>query len=648
MPNDISSRRTRAPWKEAVPNGKPLSLPVFMAYCGIAAALRPWARASWNAIVTLDVQEDYCKDVYILAAEAFAKRIWKTEDWERYAFEWSLKSSRDQMQAENNQRAIFLSPPGYFLTDDDRLFSDAVIKLHPRSPRQAEAALRRAGLPVDAETVEVLKSQPWDTLNKAFQDRRHPLRALGLLRGSPEGKRVSQKTIPQVSKSPRPALDDMHGFGPAVEWGHNLAKDLADFKSGLIEWGDVDSGVLISGPPGIGKTMFAGALANTCSVPIVHGSLSRWQEAGSLDHHLKAMRASFKEAQEKSPSILFIDEIDTIGDRNTSDRNAGYQRGVIAALLEHLDGFVRREGVIVVAACNHPELVDAAILRAGRLDRHLELSHPDGPSRLAILEYHSGIVSEGDGAQQFVIGTEGFSGADVEQLVRGARRAARRRSQPLGVHHILKQLPALERMPVDYLRTCAVHEAGHALVGTVIGRGEVSGIRISKYRMNGQRRELGAVEFIPVETHAKTRGTYLDEITLLLGGIAAELEVFGAFTDGASGSDVADLNRATDIATAVEGGLGLGHTLVVEKLDLDHLAQLRLYSSELRRQIHRLLEGELARARLIIQGQRPALDTLVDRLMDRFSLSGDEVTEIIRCNRRAVVSLAKPQARTGA
>lgn len=150
---------------------------------------------------------------------------------------------------------------------------------------------------------------------------------------------------------------------------------------------------------------------------------------------------------------------------------------------------------------------------------------------------------------------------------------------------------------------------------------------------------------MPMDIGVRTKEMYLDEITLLLGGIAAELEVFGAFTDGAAGSDVADLNRATDIATAVEGGLGLGHTLVVEKLDVEHLAQVRLYSSELRRQVQHLLQGELERARLIIQRQRPALDAIVERLMHRFFLTGDELVETIRCNRRAVVSLAKPQSR---
>lgn len=111
MQNDISGRRTRPPWRETVASGSPLTVPVFMAYCSIAAALRPWTRTSGKTIVTLDAQEDYCRDVHLRAAEFFANAIWKTADWERYVFEWSLKSSRDQMQAEKNQMAIFSHLP---------------------------------------------------------------------------------------------------------------------------------------------------------------------------------------------------------------------------------------------------------------------------------------------------------------------------------------------------------------------------------------------------------------------------------------------------------------------------------------------------------------------------------------------------------
>lgn len=125
------------------------------------------------------------------------------------------------------------------------------------------------------------------------------------------------------------------------------------------------------------------------------------------------------------------------------------------------------------------------------------------------------------------------------------------------------------------------------------------------------------------------------------------MEVFGAFADGASGTSHADLNRATEIATVIEGVTGMGHTLMVETLELEKLAKMRLYNTELRRQVHLLLQDELARTRSIIQRQRPALDALAERLMETCAMTGEEVIEVLQSKRRSVVSLAKTQLRTG-
>ncbi|KWV59444.1 oxidoreductase [Rhizobium altiplani] len=643
MPNGVTGKRPRVPWNQTNSNWQGVTLPVYMAYCSIAAALRPWNRIERKFIATLVFKEDYYQPIYSQAAQVFAMEIWKSSDWETYIFEWSNSPFRDQSLAEKNGRGIFLSPPGYRLTDDERLFSDIVIEIEPRSPEHARAALRRAELPVDEKLVELLISEPWPRLHSAFQDRRGPLQALERLRRETARlKRIADQTATHSG----PTLEDMHGLGPAVDWGHNLAKDLADYKNGLIGWNDVDAGVLLSGPPGIGKTLFASALANSCKVPIIYGSVSKWQEAGALDAHLKAMRASFKQARDKAPSILFIDEFDTLGKRTTSDRNAGYHNGVVAGALEQLDGFERREGVVVVAACNHPRLVDAALLRAGRLDRHLELMLPDGPSRRGILKFHTGIELSSADAELFEFATEGFSGAEIERLVRDARRAARRQADCFSAIHIIDQLPVLEKLPEDYLRVIAAHEAGHALVGFEVGH-EVSGITISKWLVSGQRRVLGNVDSKLPQVRARTKTTYLDTIAIFLAGIAAEMEVFGTFADGASGSSEADLNRATDLATMVEGTNGMGRTLAVEVPDPEEFARMRLYNPELREQVHGLLESELARTRSIIQRQRPALDALVEILMVSPTMTGEEVVQVLQSNRRSVVSLAKAQLRTG-
>ncbi|MBB3545473.1 AAA family ATPase [Rhizobium sp. BK399] len=643
MPNHASGKRSRVPWNTSARDWRYVTVPVYMAYCAVAAALRPWNGIERKFIATLVFKDDYYQPVYSQAAQVFAREIWKSSDWETYIFEWSNSPFRDQSLAEKNGRGIFLSPPGYRLTDDERLFSDTVVEIEPRSPEYAEAALRRAGLPVDDKLVELLISAPWPRLHSAFQDRRGPLQALERLRR--ETARLKEVERARAFNDESPTLDDMHGLGPAVEWGHNLAKDLADYKDGLINWNDIDAGVLLSGPPGIGKTLFATALANSCKVPIIYGSVSKWQEAGALDAHLKAMRASFKQARDNAPSVLFIDEFDALGKRTNSDRNSGYHNGVITGALEQLDGFERREGVVVVAACNHPRLVDAALLRAGRLDRHLELTLPDGPSRRGILKFHSGIELSASDAEIFEIGSEGFSGAEIERLVRDAKRTARRRADDLAAVHIIDQLPAIEKLPEEYLRVIAVHEAGHALVSYEIGH-EISGIAISKWRVSGESRVLGSVDSKPSLVRARTKTTYLDTIAIFLGGIAAELEVFGSFADGASGSSEADLNRATDLATMIEGTQGMGRTLAVEAPDPREFARMRLYNPELREQVHVLLENELARARSIIQRQRPALDALVDRLQANPTMTGQEVVQVLQSNRRSVVSLAKTQIRT--
>jgi cell division protease FtsH len=141
--------------------------------------------------------------------------------------------------------------------------------------------------------------------------------------------------------APRLTLDDVFGMEEAVTWGRSLAQDLTDFKSGHLPWSAVDRGLLLGGPAGTGKTTFAVALAASCQVPLVLGSLAQWQAAGHLGDLLKAMRVTFQQARQSSPCILFIDEIDAFGDRATlRGDNGGYSVQVVNALLEELDGAI--------------------------------------------------------------------------------------------------------------------------------------------------------------------------------------------------------------------------------------------------------------------------------------------------------------------
>ncbi|MDM9628564.1 AAA family ATPase [Rhizobium sp. S152] len=650
MPIKKSGKRLRVPWRGVVDdNGLPLTLPVYMAYCIVADALRPWNRIGTKSIVTLVTSDDFYFPVFAEAARFFASQVWQAQRFQGNVVQWSEKNSfRHEAEALRDERAILFAPPSYEIQDDDRLLSDAVVHLGPRTTRHAEAALRRAGLPINPENLELLLSEPWSRLSRAFQDRRQALQALERLRSLPKPVAVSalEPDKPPTPTPTGPGLSDMHGYGNLIEWGYDLANDISDFKAGIIPWSDVDNGILISGPPGVGKTMFASALANTCKVPLIYGSASRWQEAGALDEHLKAMRASFTEAREKAPAILFIDEIDVFGARGERDRNSAYMRSVITALLQLLDGFERREGLVVVGACNYPDLLDSAIKRSGRLDRHIAVALPDASARRSILRLHSGVTMCSADFELFDLATQGFTGADIERLVRDARRSARRRSEVLNVDHILRQLPPVIKLPDAYVHALAVHEAGHALVSHDVGYAAVADITISRWRVEGKYRALGCVEYDVDAGRPRTKTFFENAIAVCLGGIAAEIEVFGSFSQGAAGDDAADLNRATELATAMEGALGMGHTLAVEKFSPDAFATMRSSNPELRREIHSVLATELERARSIIRMQRAAHDALVTRLVEVEQISGAEATEIIRKNRRPTVSLAKPERRT--
>jgi SpoVK/Ycf46/Vps4 family AAA+-type ATPase len=648
MPIKQSGKRLRVPWRKKLDeNDLPVTLPVFMAYCAVARALRSFNRKGTKSIVTLVASEDFYYPVFAEAARFFAAQIWHSYRFAGSVLQWSDKNFRHEAEALRDERAILFAPRTYEIQEDDRLLSDAVVPLGSRTARHAQAALRRAGLPVTSENVDLLLTEPWPRLSRAFQDRRSPLQAIHRLRSLP-------KTITDEVAEPKgppipagPTLSEMHGFGSLIQWGYDLAKDISDFKAGIITWRDVDNGVLVSGPPGVGKTMFASALANTCKIPIIYGSASRWQEAGALDEHLKAMRASFAEAKENSPSILFIDEIDVLGSRGEKDRNSAYMRNVITALLQLLDGFERREGVVVMGACNHPDLLDSAIRRPGRLDRHIAISLPDAAARRAILKIHSGVTMCTADYEVYDMATEGLTGADIERLVRDARRAARRQSQDLNSEHIVSNLRPLTKLPESYLRALAIHEAGHAVVSFELGHSPISRIKISRHKVDDEIRELGYVEYQPPAPQRRTRQFFENAIATFLGGIAAELEVYGSFTDGAGGADESDLNRATDLATALAGSLGMGHTLVAANFERGDSSNLRLYLPELRREVHDILETQLSRARATIRSQQPALDAVAERLLEAGELAGEEVQDIIRDHRRSIVSLAKPPRRAG-
>ena len=626
-------RKGLVPWRASHPRAQPtVTLPVFIAYCSIAAALRWWNRKDARFIAILKIPDVDGLKIYKQAVEVFLEGTATVPD--HFIKVWEKDDYKSRLRAEREDQAVFLIPENEDLGSEASLFADVVADLGRPKREHIKAALLRSGLPATARDIELLMSEPWARLSDAFPKHR-PVR-VGLDR---------LKRRPPIGKEPSvpEAMDlrQLHGLGPVGGWGMDLAHDLAEYKAGRISWSEVDNGVLVSGPPGTGKTLFAGALARTCDVPLVYGSAAAWQKEGYLNDFLKSMNDVFEEARKLAPSIVFIDEIDSFGDRSIQSHNRDYKVQMINGLLELLDGHQRRQGVIVIGATNHPDAIDPAIKRAGRLDKHYPIPLPDAAARLAILSHHGQIQLQGDDATRFTLATEGLSGADIAQIARNAKRLARRRSGELLPSDILSGLPDIQELSADDRRGIAIHEAGHAVIAVAVGYGELLSVSVSRHRIVGTGGNVGGALFALPAFMRRSRKHYLDEIVVMLGGIAAEEVVFGEFFDGSAGSVNSDLMRATKAATLIEAGLGMGQTLVVEEHDPNRLEYLRVADPSLRSRVHDTMTREFERAVSLIADNRKALEEIADRLTHTDSMSGDEVKEIYARHQMLGVSLAK-------
>lgn len=367
-------------------------------------------------------------------------------------------------------------------------------------------------------------------------------------RGAAEAvERLSRARTRRIETS-GPRLEDTLGYGPARDWGLDLVADLRSWREGRIPFAACESAALVSGPPGTGKTRFAMALAASAGLPLHPGSLAQWQGArdGHLGHTLGAMRQFFDEAR-RSPCVVLIDELDSFGDRNTfSEFHRDYSCQVVNALLEHLDGAVSREGVVVVGTTNHPSRIDPAILRSGRLERHFRIGLPDLDALTGMLVQYLGPDAPNIDLAPVVPLLRGMTGADVEALVRRARGGARRSGRTLGAGDLAAACS--DGMPPlgDGLRMrCAVHEAGHAVA---LLAGGASGPVTLSVAPTGGLTEHAARDAYGALTEADLERT----LVMILSGRAAEEVLLG---DVSAGS-VCDLAEATRCALSMEAAWG--------------------------------------------------------------------------------------------
>jgi hypothetical protein len=419
-----------------------------------------------------------------------------------------------------------------------------------------------------------------------------------------------------------PALEDLDGYGEAKQWGLELAADFADYKAGRIAWDEVDNrGLLLSGPPGVGKTSYARALAKSARVPLVATSVADWNSASYLSGTLQAIKDVFARARRLSPSILFIDELDGISDRaRLTGDYVEYWSQIVNLFLELLQGIEERPGVVVIGATNHPDKIDAAVKRAGRLDREIAIEKPDVKTLVKIFRHHLGEQLPDADLMSAALAARGATGADVEAYVRRARGAARRARRPLRLDDLLVEVRSKREPPsAEDRRRLAVHEAGHAVVATLLGGMEVAGVTISD--CDGVTEVVRLDGIVSPERCRKV-------MIMLLAGRAAEELVFGSPSAGAGGVQGSDLSRATDLAKDVELRLGFGDLgpVFLPEGAHDTLTVIPGLLGSVRRRLDRAVSD----ATELLGRNRAALDEVAERLARSGYLSAAEVAELVR------------------
>lgn len=416
-----------------------------------------------------------------------------------------------------------------------------------------------------------------------------------------------------------PGLEELVGYGAAKAWGLELAADLKAFRRGELSWESCEKGLLLAGPPGVGKTQYARALAKSAGVPIVSTSVAEWNAANYLSGTLQAMRNAFAQARRLAPSILFIDEIDGISDRATLKGDyVEYWSQIVNLFLQLLAGIEDRPGVVVVSASNHPEKIDDAVRRSGRLDRTITIEKPDAEDLVGILRFHlKGHIKDAD-LLPAALAARGGTGADVEAWVRRAKSKARRADRAVTIDDLLAEIRGARPALPDHLRRAyAFHEAGHVVVAKVLQGFEVTAVSID---------DAGGMTKINSPSNRTQTLSGLEALmTMLLAGRAAELEALAPdeLTAGAGAGDNCDLERSTKIAVDIECRFGLGDSGITYLPD--KVIEISLHDPKVLARVERRLVKCLDRARKILVAHRDDLFSLAAEIRSRGYLNATEI-----------------------
>ncbi len=450
----------------------------------------------------------------------------------------------------------------------------------------------------------------------------------------------SKATLYDKGKNVVTTFNDVAGLEGAKQEVQEIVDFLKQPKKYTELGAKIPKGALLVGPPGTGKTLLAKAVAGEAQVPFFSLSGSDFVEM-FVGVGASRVRDLFRQAKEKAPAIIFIDEIDAIGRARSKSINFGSndeRENTLNQLLTEMDGFATNSGIIILAATNRADILDKALLRAGRFDRQIYVDMPDVKERVQIFYVHLKNVKTDNTLDVDFLArqTPGFSGADIANICNEAALiAARKGGLTVGKQDFLDAVDrivgGLEKknkiITQEEKSTIAYHESGHAIISWLLEHASP----LVKVTIVPRGRSLGAAWYLPEERQITTTEQMMDEMCAALGGRAAEEVAFGKISTGA----LSDLEKVTKQAYAMVSVYGLNKKIGNRSYyDSSGESQFtKPYSEETARvideEVSKLIERAYEKAKDLLSHNKEKLDALAKKLLDKEVIFKDDLLEVL-------------------
>ena len=427
------------------------------------------------------------------------------------------------------------------------------------------------------------------------------------------------------------SFEDIAGIDEVIE----EVTEYVDFLKSPLKYeavgAQIPAGCLLHGAPGTGKTMIAKAIATEAGVPFLQCSASEFVEL-YVGMGASRVRTMFKNARERSPCIMFIDEIDAIGKQRSSNLNGNDEREqTLNQILTEMDGFGRNEGIVVMAATNRIDALDQALVRPGRFDRKIFVPLPNVAARKTILEVYmkSRMFEEDVDISEVAAKTPGSAGAELKNIMNEAAISAARDNRlsiskddlDYAIEKVNVGLPRKITYTLEERKRVAVHEIGHALISILLDDFD----RVDKVSILPIGEAGGITTFIPEESNLGlyTYDYLINKIHVALGGHACEHLIFGSehISTGAS----SDFRQVTSIATGLVNDFGYSSKIGKLSIDTETISDKMKYDVE--KEVHNLVKKCYSRVYKILENNKEKIDELCESLIEKETLSGKELRQ---------------------